>query len=150
LFSVQARYGILLEESAKNGSSGLKSVGTCSKGVIPFESKRISSSLVLARGSVDETSDSRKDSCKDLVLLNSGKGNVKEESAVQAVRASENKYALPDTQEDDKDEPKDLLAAMDSFDNLFCRRCLVWNLHLYSFDFCCSRIQSVNTAAAEV
>lgn len=115
-FPVQARYGILLEESAKR----LNSVGTSSKGVSSSESKRIVSSTVLTRSSAKETNESMKGSWKDLVLVNSGKGAVKEE---QALRLSENNKC--DTQEDDKDEPKDLLAAMDSFDNLFCRRCLV-------------------------
>lgn len=138
LLSVQARYGILLEESAKNGRSGLAlaiSVGTSSRGVISSESKRVVSTTGLARGSVNETNESLKGTWKKLVLFNSGKGVVKEESAVQALRVSESKRALPDTQDDEKDEPKDLLAAMDSFDNLFCRRCLVWTQHLYSFEF---------------
>lgn len=54
--------------------------------------------------------------------LHPGNGNhVKEE----AFKLPEVKCVLLDTHEDDKEEPKDLLAAMDSFDNLFCRRCLV-------------------------
>ena len=61
----------------------------------------------------------------EIMMFNPGKEIMKEESAVQALLVSENKYALLDNQEDVKEEPKDLLAAMDSFDNLFCRRCLV-------------------------
>lgn len=55
---------------------------------------------------------------QEFSLFNSGKEAVKEENE------------LPDTQEDDDNEPKDLLAAMDSFDTLFCRRCLVPTQHL--------------------
>lgn len=64
-----------------------------------------------------------------LVPCSAGTETVNEEAATPA------NGDKSDTQhEDEKNEPKDLLTAMDSFDNLFCRRCLV----LFSSSFPCS------------
>jgi hypothetical protein len=46
---------------------------------------------------------------------------------------SEASISMPAALEDKQTQPKDLLAAMDSFDNLFCRRCLVQILVTSSF-----------------
>lgn len=110
---------MLLEDFAKNGRIP---VGTSRNGILLSESKRI----VVTRSASKESSkgtpprSSSKETSKGTGVF-PGNGNVKEE----AFRVPEIKCVLLDTQEDDKDEPKDLLAAMDSFDNLFCRRCLV-------------------------
>ena len=122
---IQERYGVLLKEHSKSERIGLplaSFVGTLSTGVVSSQTREIIPTVELAQGPINETNKSMKAPSKEMVLYNPGKKEiVKEESVVQA----ENKCALPDTQEEDKDEPKDLLAAMDSFDNLFCRRCLV-------------------------
>ena len=125
---VQERYAILLKEHAKDELSELplaSSVGACSTGAASLQSRSIVPMVELAQSSVIETNLSMKAISTEITLFNPGKEIVKEESTVQALLVSDNIFSLPDTQEDAKDEPKDLLAAMDSFDNLFCRRCLV-------------------------
>ncbi|KAG0563224.1 hypothetical protein KC19_8G013400 [Ceratodon purpureus] len=131
---IEERYGILLKEHAKSERSGLplaSSVGTLSSGIASSLSRSIVPAVELAQSSVNETNGFMKATSNEIMMFNPGKEIMKEESAVQALLVSENKYALLDNQEDVKEEPKDLLAAMDSFDNLFCRRCLVFDCRLH-------------------
>lgn len=102
-FSFQARYDIL-SESNKNEGSELSSEGGTSS-----HSRRMIESSTFENAS------------RALVPCSAGKETVNEEEAATPANGD-----ISDTQpEDEKNEPKDLLTAMDSFDNLFCRRCLV-------------------------
>ena len=124
MLSFQARYGIL-RESARSEPPELlleNPQRTSGAGTFLSQSRRL---IPTAHGFLNERKEFNEGAFKDLALINSGKDIVNVENAVQAVILSENRCALQDTQEYDKNEPSDLLTAMDSFDNLFCRRCLV-------------------------
>lgn len=105
---------MLLENSGGASGSGISS-----------QSRRIIPTTELAQGSLNETNELMKETSRALVVFNPGKETVNEECAARAILANGKRCALSETQEDEKNEPKDLLTAMDSFDNLFCRRCLV-------------------------
>lgn len=128
LLSFQARYDILLRESARNGRSALQleySERAFRAGTFPSQSRRVIPITELAQDSLNESKEFNEGASKAPLLLNTGEDIENEDNAVQAVLVSENRRVFQDAQEDDKSEPKDLLTAMDSFDTLFCRRCLV-------------------------
>lgn len=153
LLFFQARSDILRESYKNEGTELLllNSGGNSGSG-ISSQSRRVIPTSEFAQGSLNETSNGASGA---LVLFNSGKETVYEESEVQATLENGKRSRSPETDEDDKNEPKDLLTAMDSFDNLFCRRCLVRALPLLllpssviSLNLCSRRELNFNSTAA--
>ncbi|KAG0557519.1 hypothetical protein KC19_11G137000 [Ceratodon purpureus] len=129
---IEARYGILLKDSVQNGRSEfLLETSEWTSGAGVFSSQGRITVAELEQGSVSERNEFNEGTSNELVLFNSGEDTVSTENAVQAVIVSDNTCALQNSLDDDKSEPKDLLTAMDSFDNLFCRRCLVFDCRLH-------------------
>ncbi len=126
-FPVQARYEVLLREADKKVDSRVQEMkvpdtSNVVKSLSP--GRRKTSTKDLARAAAKEAREAAKESVRE-----AAKEAPFKELTVEADADDHHKsqvgVVLPAALEDDQTQPKDLVAAMDSFDNLFCRRCLV-------------------------
>ena len=127
MFLFQARYDSLLKVSIKRTEVGLppmQVVGASSTGKISPQGRRKTSTKELAREAAKEAKESRRGAFKD-ALKDFEKEIANGDNALQLVSVVEATSSVLAIREEDKVEPINLLTAMDSFDNLFCRRCLV-------------------------
>jgi hypothetical protein len=86
--------------------------------------RRKTSTKDLARAAAKEAREAAKESIREAAKEAPFK-ELTVEADVDDRHKSQVGVVLPAAPEDDQTQPKDLVAAMDSFDNLFCRRCLV-------------------------
>lgn len=144
---VQARYEYLVRESDKKLETGLQHIKvpeTATAGKSSPPGRRKTSTKDLAHAAAKEVKEAAKESraaLKDASKeseMESGtetasaalkdvavKASASQAEAVDDAYKAETVLHPPPALDEDKNEPKDLLIAMDSFDNLFCRRCLV-------------------------
>jgi hypothetical protein len=126
-FPVQARYEVLLREADKKVDSRVQEMkvpdtSNVVKSLSP--GRRKTSTKDLARAAAKEAREAAKESVREAAKEAPFK-ELTVEADVDNHHKSQVGVVLPVALEDDQTQPKDLVAAMDSFDNLFCRRCLV-------------------------
>jgi hypothetical protein len=130
---VQARYDILLREAEKKVDTRLQEIKvpeTCNVVKSLSPGRRKTSTKDLARAAAKEAREGAKESVREAAKEAALKETTLEANADDHHR-SEASISMPAALEDKQTQPKDLLAAMDSFDNLFCRRCLVFDCRLH-------------------
>jgi hypothetical protein len=132
---VQARYDILLREAEKKVDTRLQEIKvpeTCNVVKSLSPGRRKTSTKDLARAAAKEAREGAKESGREAAKEAALKETTLEANADDHHRSAAS-ISMPAALEDKQTQPKDLLAAMDSFDNLFCRRCLVQILVTSSF-----------------
>ncbi|KAH9546913.1 hypothetical protein CY35_11G005800 [Sphagnum magellanicum] len=130
---VEARYEVLLREADKKVDSRVQEMkvpdtSNVVKSLSP--GRRKTSTKDLARAAAKEAREAAKESVREAAKEAPFK-ELTVEADVDNHHKSQVGVVLPAALEDDQTQPKDLVAAMDSFDNLFCRRCLVFDCRLH-------------------